>query len=201
MSKITFEFATQDDCLDKMVPSDLRKLVKERDHAIALLDKHGICSDCGEMFSHWVEEPFASCNCKQSEWGGGGLTPYMQLEFRNNENCKKLGHRISDLEGAVKAANKTNISLSARRNILFSLIIQYMSTGELSGNDWDYISETEVEQLKEAIKDIKVSAINDLKFPTMLRKMWSGGDVQEWLKNQSKLIGDSYEEQTQTTVS
>jgi len=30
---ITFEFATQDDCLDKMVPSDLRTLVAERDSA------------------------------------------------------------------------------------------------------------------------------------------------------------------------
>jgi len=29
--KITFEFATQDDCLDKIVPSDLRLLVGERD--------------------------------------------------------------------------------------------------------------------------------------------------------------------------
>ena len=29
--KITFEFATQDDCLDKMVPSDLRVLVAQRD--------------------------------------------------------------------------------------------------------------------------------------------------------------------------
>lgn len=31
MMNITFEFACQDDCLDKMVPSDLRKLVNERD--------------------------------------------------------------------------------------------------------------------------------------------------------------------------
>jgi hypothetical protein len=29
--RITFEFATQDDCLDKMVPSDLRVLVAQRD--------------------------------------------------------------------------------------------------------------------------------------------------------------------------
>ena len=31
MSKITFEFARLDDCLDKMVPSDLREVVAERD--------------------------------------------------------------------------------------------------------------------------------------------------------------------------
>ena len=34
MSDITFEFATHDDCLDKMVPSDLRVLVAERDRLI-----------------------------------------------------------------------------------------------------------------------------------------------------------------------
>ena len=31
MNKITFEFACLDDCLDKMVPSDLREVVAERD--------------------------------------------------------------------------------------------------------------------------------------------------------------------------
>ena len=31
--EITFEFACRDDCLDKMVPSDLRVLVKQRDNA------------------------------------------------------------------------------------------------------------------------------------------------------------------------
>ncbi len=34
---VTFEFATHDDCLDKMVPSDLRDLVAERDELRSLL--------------------------------------------------------------------------------------------------------------------------------------------------------------------
>ncbi len=42
MSKITMEFARQDDCLDKMVPSDLRLLIGEREalaaHAQAFYD-------------------------------------------------------------------------------------------------------------------------------------------------------------------
>ena len=33
MGRIQYEFATHDDCLDKMVPSHLRKLVAERDTA------------------------------------------------------------------------------------------------------------------------------------------------------------------------
>lgn len=36
--KITYEFACQDDCLDKMVPSDLRQLVNERDQAYRNID-------------------------------------------------------------------------------------------------------------------------------------------------------------------
>lgn len=36
--KIDFDFATKDDCLDKLVPSDLRQLVCERDSAIAERD-------------------------------------------------------------------------------------------------------------------------------------------------------------------
>lgn len=32
MSEIDFEFARRDDCLDRMVPSDLRRIVSERDH-------------------------------------------------------------------------------------------------------------------------------------------------------------------------
>ena len=31
MSEIDFEFATQDDCLQRMVPSDLRAIISERD--------------------------------------------------------------------------------------------------------------------------------------------------------------------------
>jgi len=31
MSEIDFDFATRDDCLQQMVPSDLRRIVKERD--------------------------------------------------------------------------------------------------------------------------------------------------------------------------
>lgn len=35
MKNIPFEFATHDDCLNKMVPSDLRCLISERDSSIA----------------------------------------------------------------------------------------------------------------------------------------------------------------------
>lgn len=37
---IDFDFATRDDCLDKMVPSDLRQLVRERDEAVTESAQH-----------------------------------------------------------------------------------------------------------------------------------------------------------------
>lgn len=59
MIDITFEFATMDDCLDRMVPSDLRKLVAERDTLKLESDElnkaceealeHDFHSDCGIM--------------------------------------------------------------------------------------------------------------------------------------------------------
>lgn len=38
----------------------------------------GFCFDCGKMYSHFLDSPFASCGCKQSEWYE--FTPYMKLE-------------------------------------------------------------------------------------------------------------------------
>lgn len=37
-SPITFEDATKDDCLDRLVPSDLRILVRERDDLLKLVE-------------------------------------------------------------------------------------------------------------------------------------------------------------------
>ena len=37
----------------------------------------------------------------------------------------------------------------------------------------------------EMLKNLQADAIDDLRFPTELRKMWSGGEIQEWLKEQA----------------
>lgn len=58
-----------------------------------LLNKHGICTECGQMYSHHLDEPFASCGCGTSEWYD--YTPYMQLE---NE-LAKAKRKIKELEG------------------------------------------------------------------------------------------------------
>lgn len=48
--KITFEFATHDDCLEKMVPSDLRELVAERDKLLEYVNDHiRACVERGDI--------------------------------------------------------------------------------------------------------------------------------------------------------
>ena len=54
----------------------------------SLLDKHGVCTKCGDMYSHDIEQPFAHCSCGTSEWYQ--LTPYMKLEktiFEMRSQC------------------------------------------------------------------------------------------------------------------
>ena len=54
---ITFEFATHDDCLDKMVPSDLRVLVRERDELRKLLIEAAV------KFDEYKEYGFEKIPC------------------------------------------------------------------------------------------------------------------------------------------
>jgi len=74
--KLPADFESQDtEHLRKPEP-DAKDL--EIDRLNALLTKHGVCDECGEMYSHHYDGPFASCMCKQSEWYD--YTPYMKLE-------------------------------------------------------------------------------------------------------------------------
>lgn len=43
------------------------------------LTKHGVCLECGEIFSHHLDEPFASCGCCTAEWHD--FTPYQKLQY------------------------------------------------------------------------------------------------------------------------
>lgn len=58
----------------------------------ALLLKHGVCTKCGEMYSHELSAPFADCNCGTSEWYK--FTPYMKLE----QKIEDMRLKIADLE-------------------------------------------------------------------------------------------------------
>lgn len=70
-----------------------------------LLLKHGICEDCGEMYSGCYDDPFASCNCKTSEWYIP--TPYMKAVnhgldlWHSNTNMLAVFEPITKTQQAV----------------------------------------------------------------------------------------------------
>lgn len=67
-----------------------------------LLNKHGICVDCGEMYCHHIDEPFASCKCGTSEWSK--FTPYMELELALSTLRAENAALITDLKKVVTEA-------------------------------------------------------------------------------------------------
>ncbi len=67
-----------------------------------LLNKHGICVDCGEMYCHHIDEPFASCKCGTSEWSK--FTPYMELELALSTLGAENVALITDLKKVVTEA-------------------------------------------------------------------------------------------------
>jgi hypothetical protein len=79
-------------------------LRKERDRLGDLLDKHGVCTECGDMFEHHEDEPLASCSCQTAEWANG-FTPYMSLQkalrvARDAEQCQ--AEKVDELEFTVQ---------------------------------------------------------------------------------------------------
>lgn len=45
------------------------------------LDKQGVCTECGCMFDHDIDQPFADCGCGTTEWGSN-FTPFQKLQER-----------------------------------------------------------------------------------------------------------------------
>lgn len=66
-SWITPEFARMDNCLDRMVPSDLRVLVAERDAMKEKLCEIGVCPDCLQEADMDEDGPFSHCKCSTGE--------------------------------------------------------------------------------------------------------------------------------------
>lgn len=97
-----------------------RNAVSAKTRLEKMCNRHGICTVCGSMFSHDIDEPFASCKCGTSEWYT--MTPYMILEQKIYNLRKyiaalnasfKYGSNDQIVEGIVKhnanlAWRKTN---------------------------------------------------------------------------------------------
>lgn len=67
---------------------------------LALLRKHGICTECGELYEHEYDSPFASCNCGTSEWHE--YTPHMiAMRKKAYSNSTEGQNVIFDLDGTL----------------------------------------------------------------------------------------------------
>jgi hypothetical protein len=88
-----------------------------------------------------------------------------------------------------------NLALAAALN---DAIIEYQDTLSYKSEylikkhvDWETLAELknilEIHQTEGAdiLKEIQAQTIEDLRFPVELRKMWSGTEIQEWLKDQA----------------
>lgn len=62
--------------------------------ANALIVKHGICKDCGSLYEHEYDGPFANCDCHCSEWYE--FTPHMVSQKR-----KRIGHDMQTTDIAT----------------------------------------------------------------------------------------------------
>ena len=63
---------------NKLVKLRNRKLSSDNAILANIINKHGICKKCEELYEHHLDEPFASCGCNCSEWYK--LTPHMELQ-------------------------------------------------------------------------------------------------------------------------
>lgn len=66
-----------------------KSVLSEEQKLRAILDKNGICSDCGRHFVHHMDEPFASCECKCME-DTEYSSPFMKLQKKYADLKVKL---------------------------------------------------------------------------------------------------------------
>lgn len=105
------------------------ELLKEIERLQGLLAKHGICEDCGELYNHHIDEPFASCGCKQSEWYE--LTPHM-LQV---QGLKVEAGRLGFIAGFNESGEGFNGEYGASDKRISKLADEYAATVQ-QGGEW-----------------------------------------------------------------
>lgn len=64
-----------------------------------LLKKHGICPECGDLYSHDITAPFAHCKCGTSEWYA--YTPHMLTQHKLHlaeDKIAQLEHQLGQVD-------------------------------------------------------------------------------------------------------
>jgi hypothetical protein len=85
---------------------------------------------------------------------------------------------------------KRIVELEKERNIL--LYYYFDANRWFSKHDPNHYISPDAEKSKNLLKahnlEQQAKVVENLKFPSMLRKMWSGGEVQEWLDNEARAL-------------
>lgn len=127
------------------------------EQAQKLLNKHGICSDCGDLYDHHYDEPFASCECGTSEWHE--FTPHMKTVKRAHGHQAKESEEIVYFFDAYDKGSRCLGRFEARTlwQVLthWSENIMDIGFGRLNGEDvtyselcrWQMITETKCSTL------------------------------------------------------
>lgn len=95
------------------------KATKDLSKMRELLTKHGICEECGNLYTRDnPDEPFASCSCHTSEWYKD--SPYMELQHRLVTTRKSLFFVINSQEeerNRLRAACQLAIDMFKANNV------------------------------------------------------------------------------------
>lgn len=124
---------------------------------------------------------------------GGEGAHVWDLALQNLPEESPLRARIEELEEEASQATAEREALLAHQAALVreltacqSILHQLAHAGEVTPQ---YADDAKVvlKRTKEAsLAQRDAEVIASLRFPTMLRKMWSGGDVQRWLNEQAE---------------
>jgi archaellum component FlaC len=107
-----------------------------------------------------------------------------ELELHLRQTLDNAMSQASDLRDRIAGLEKERDELKTQLDVL---------TFENETNHECYVNllfsnkPTEV-NLQTHNLEQQVKGVENLKFPSMLRKMWSGGEVQEWLDNEGRAL-------------
>ena len=119
-----------------------------------------------------------------------------------SDTFQSLHDKAQQLQARCDELERERDGLLAHLKLIDDNISDAMSSCGMplsEGQKMMRVSEIFIEQMPlvlggdvfKSLSQLKAETIASLKFPTMLRKMWSGKEVQEWINEQAKIVKDS----------
>lgn len=121
------------------------------------------------------------------------------LALRDKMGIEVLkGMTEEEINTVFQKLHDNNLALKVERNAIAAHVQLLSEAGTVLTDPHDLDSpavmrwDKLLEQAPEAnLAEHNAQVISNLKFPTMLRKMWSGGEVQDWLNDMAEKAKES----------